>query len=92
MVWCVLNETKCETMKTLISQYDDDDDDDDDYKIDFSTMILTNRVQGLLWSFEKPVWEDSIIRLEIYYLISNYILHISVIDILVYIYLISNYM
>ena len=49
----MLNETKCETMKTLISQYDDDDDDgddddDDDYKIDFSKMILTNRVQGLL--------------------------------------------
>ena len=42
MVWCVLNESKCETMKTLISQYDDDDgddDNDDNYKIDFSKMI-----------------------------------------------------
>ena len=86
----MLNETKCETMKTLISQYDDDDDDD--YKIDFSTMILTNRVQGLLRSFEKPVWEDSIIWLELYHLISNYILPISLIDILVYIYLITNHM
>ena len=61
----VLNESKCETMKTLISQDDDDDDDDDDI-IDFSKMIMTNRVQGLLRSIEIPVWEDSIIGLEIY--------------------------
>ena len=62
MVWCVLNESKCEIMETLISQDDDDDDDD----IDFSKMIMTNRVQGLLRSIEIPVWEDSIIGLEIY--------------------------
>ena len=80
MVWCVLNESKCETMKTLISQDDDDDDDDD--IIDFfqndydeprsrSAAIHRNTRLGRL-----HYWAGNI-----YYSICTYILYIYSIDI-----------